>query len=209
MLQWNFYKPTELEKRIKALYQSIGVCSPDDLQEDLIASSLDIKLRYEDVPSLSFEKGKYRCIVLDITLCEEEQRKHFFHELGHLLSGHSGDQTRFPDLFKGLLEEQAEHFAKYAMMPYYMIQQLPLPEYERDLPYLISSEFRVPLTLAKERWDQIKRRISTGKWEQACIEHERSRYRKADPANWCDDAKKIFRLAIDRKMQQGQGVIIR
>lgn len=209
MLKWSFYKPTELEKRISAHYHSIGIESPGDLREELIASLLGIKLRYEDAPSLSFEKGNYRCIVIDNTLSADEQRKHFFHELGHLFRGHSGDQSRFPDMFKGLLEEQAEHFAKYAMMPYNMIQTLPLPEFERNFPYLISSEFRVPLSLANERWDQIKRRISAGRWEFACIERERSRYRKADPANWCDDAKKMFRLAIDGKMRKGQGVIIR
>lgn len=209
MLQWTFYKPTEIEKRIRSLYQSIGIESPADIQEEWISSLLDIKLRYADAPSLSFEKGKFRCIVIDNTLPADEQRKHFFHELGHLFRGHSGDQSRFPDLFKGLLEEQAEHFAKYAMMPYYMIQQLPLPEYERDFPYMIASAFQVPLHMAKERWDQIKRRISTGRWEQACIEHERSRYRKASPANWSPETKAIFRLAIDRKMQKGQGVIIR
>ncbi|MGG3884296.1 ImmA/IrrE family metallo-endopeptidase [Brevibacillus panacihumi] len=209
MLNWDFYKPTELEKRINAHYSSIGIESPKDLREELIASLLDIKLRYEDAPSLSYEKGNYRCIVIDNTLPADEQRKHFFHELGHLFRGHSGDQSRFPDLFKDLLEEQAEHFAKYAMMPFNMIQALPLPEFERDFPYIIASEFRVPLSLAMERWDQIKRRISAGRWEQTCIERERSRYRKADPANWCDDAKKMFRLAIDGKMRKGQGVIIR
>lgn len=209
MLQWNFYKVTELEKRIISLYASIGIETPEDLQESLIAKRLGIKLRYEDAPSLSFEKGKYRCIVIDNSLPADEQRKHFFHELGHLFQGHSGDQSTFPDLFKGLLEEQAEQFAKYALMPYSMIRELPLPEYERDFPYLIVSQFRVPLTLAKERWDQIKRRISAGIWELAFIERERGRYRKANPDNWCDQAKEMFRLAIDRKMQRGQGVIIR
>lgn len=209
MLQWTFYKPTEIEKRIKTLYQSIGIESPADIQEELIASLLDIKLRYADAPSLSFEKGKFRCIVIDNTLPEDEQRKHFFHELGHLFRGHSGDQSHFPDLFKGLLEEQAEHFAKNAMMPYHMIQTLPLPEYEKDFPYLIACEFHVSYSLAKERWEQIKRRISAGRWEQACIEHERHRYRKASPDNWCDQAKEMFRLAIDRKLRNGQGVIIR
>lgn len=209
MLQWNYYQPTELEKRIADLYQSIGIESPKDLREDLIASRLRIKLRYEDAPSLSYEKGNYRCIVIDNTLLEDEQRKHFFHELGHLFSGHSGDQAIFPDLFKGLLEEQAEHFARYAMMPYYMIQELPTPEYERDIPFLIASEFNVSVAFARMRWDQIKRRISTGRWEQACIDHEKSRYRKASPVDWCDQAKEMFRRAIDGKIQKGQGVIIR
>ncbi|MGG1249939.1 ImmA/IrrE family metallo-endopeptidase [Brevibacillus agri] len=209
MLQWFFYKPTEIERRIQELYQSIGIGSPADIQEEQIASLLDIKLRYEDAPSFSFEKGKFRCIVIDNSLPADEQRKHFFHELGHLFRGHSGDQSRFPDLFKELLEEQAEHFAKYALMPYYMIQALPLPEYEWDFPHLIASTFRVPLDMAKDRWEQIKRRINTGRWEQACIERERNRYRKAEPATWCDEAKRMFRMAIDRKLQKGQGVIIR
>ncbi|MGG1662930.1 ImmA/IrrE family metallo-endopeptidase [Brevibacillus sp. NRS-1366] len=209
MLQWIYYKPTELEKQITSLYQSIEIWHPEDIQESLIAARTGIKLRYEDAPSLAFEKGKYRCIVIDNTLGLEEQRKQFFHEFGHLLRGHAGDQSGLPDLFRELQEEQAEHFAIYAMMPAYMIMNLPVPEYERDVPYLLASEFRVPIDTAHERWDQIKRRISAGAWEQECIEREHSRYKKADPASWCDDAKKIFRLAIDRKMQKGQGVIIR
>lgn len=209
MLQWNYYQPTELENRITVLYHSIGIETVDDLQEDLIAARLGIKLRYEDAPSFSFEKGDFRCIVIDKNLSSDEKRKHFFHELGHLFRGHSGDQANFPDLFKDLLEEQAEQFAKYAMMPHYMIQSLPIPEYERYYVYLIASEFNVSLTLAKERWEQIKRRISVGRWEQVCIDQERNRYKKANPDNWCDDAKEIFRIAIDRKMQKGQGVIIR
>jgi Zn-dependent peptidase ImmA (M78 family) len=209
MLHWHFYHPTELEKRIETLYHSIGIVSPEDLQEDMIATRLGIKLRYEDAPSLAFEKGRYRCIVIDKTLPVDEQRKHFFHELGHLLRGHVGKQAELPDLFRGLQEEQAEHFAKYALMPFYMIRALPMPEYEREVPYLLASEFRVTVELALERWDQIKRRIARGIWEQACIERERSRYRKASPVNWCDQAKEMFRLAIDRKLQKGQGVIIR
>lgn len=209
MLQWNFYQPTEQEKRIKELYRSIGVVSPKDLQAEVIAEHLHIRLRYENAPSFSFEKGKYRCIVIDSTLSADEQRRHFFHELGHLFRGHSGDQSIFPELFKGLLEEQADHFANYAMMPYYMIQELPLPEYERDFAFLIASEFDVSFNIAKERWEQIKRRISTGRWERACIEHERSRYRKANPANWCPEAKLMFRAAIKRKMEKGEGVVIR
>jgi len=57
--------------------------------------------------------------------------------------------------------------------------------------------------------DQIKRRIATCNWEQACIEHERNRYRKTDPANWCPEAKAVYRIAIDRKMKKGIGVVIR
>lgn len=209
MLQWSFYKPTEQEKRITLFYQSIGINKPEDLQESLIAERAGIKLRYEEAPSLSFEKGNYRCIVIDNSLPPEKQRKRFFHELGHLLRGHAGDQAKLPKLFRGLQEEQANHVALYAMMPYYMIQALPIPEYERDFPHIIASEFRVHLDLAKERWEQIKRRISSGRWEHACIESERNRYRKADPANWCPETKAMFRLAIDRKMKKGQGVIIR
>ncbi len=209
MLQWNYYTPTELEKRTTILYQSIGIQSPQDLEPDVIAERLGVKLRYEDTPSLFYEYGNYRCIVIDKTLSPDEQRRQFFHELGHLFRGHAGEQSELPDLFRGLQEEQAEHFARYAMMPYFMIQSLTLPEFEWEMPYLITSEFRVPLHLARERWEQIKRRISAGRWEQACIEYERSRYRKTSPANWCPEAKKMFRLAIAGKMKKGQGVVIR
>ncbi|MFY0545502.1 ImmA/IrrE family metallo-endopeptidase [Brevibacillus sp. H7] len=210
MLQWSYYQPTQLEKQVMNLYQSIGIEKPVDIDEVLIASCLGIKLMYErNILPLAYENDRVRFIVLDKSLTAMQQRLDFFHELGHLLRGHAGDQTELPDLFSGLQEEQADHFAKYALMPYQMIQNLDFPEYERDVPYLLSSEFRVPIDLAKERWDQIKRRISAGRWEQACIERERNRYRKASSANWCDEAKKMFRTAIQRKMEKGQGVVFR
>jgi Zn-dependent peptidase ImmA (M78 family) len=192
------------------LYHSIGIEEPSDLNEELIASCLGIKLLYQkDIIPFAHENDKGRYIVLDKNLPDLQRRLDFFHELGHLLQGHAGNQSELPDLFRGLQEEQAEHFSKYALMPYHMIQALPMPEYERDIPYLLASEFRVTIKLAQERWDQIKRRINAGRWEQACIERERGRYRKANPSNWCDEAKKMFRLAIQRKMQKGQGVVIR
>ena len=210
MLQWIYYQPTELEKEVVALYRSIGIEKPSDIDEELIASRLGIKLLYqEEIIPFAHENDRGRFIVLDKNLPDLQRRLDFFHELGHLLRGHAGNQSELPDLFRGLQEEQAEHFAKYALMPYYMIQKLPMPEYERDIPYLLASEFRVNIDLAKERWDQIKRRIARGRWEQACIERERSRYRKADPTNWSDETKTMFRTAIMRKMQKGQGVVIR
>ncbi len=210
MLHWNYYQPTELEKEIATIYQSISIEKPSDIDEGTISSRLGIKVLYQsDIIPFAHENERGRFIVLDEALPSLQQRFDYFHELGHLLQGHVGNQFDLPDLFRALQEEQAEHFARYALMPYFMIQALPIPEYERDVPYLLASEFRVTVDLAKERWDQIKRRMNTGRWEQACIEYERGRYRKASPANWCPAAKKMFRLAIDRKLQKGQGVIIR
>ncbi|WP_103110666.1 ImmA/IrrE family metallo-endopeptidase [Brevibacillus reuszeri] len=210
MLQWNYYQPTELEKDIAALYRSIGIGNPEDIDPELISARLNIKLLYkDDIVPFFHENNRGRFIGLDKRLPASQQHIDFFHELGHLIRGHDGDQSTLPFLFRELQEEQVEHFIKYALMPYYMIKQLKVPEYERDFPYVIASTFNVQLDLAKERWEQIKRRISTGKWEQECIERERSRYRKTSPANWCPEAKAMFRLAIDGKMKKGQGVIIR
>lgn len=209
MLDFALYKPTDLEKSITELYNHFCISSPSDIVEAKIALLLNIKLLYSDVPSQSFEKGIFRCIVIDQTLSEVKQREDFFHELGHLFRGHAGDQNTMPSLFRELQEGQADHFLMYAAMPFFMIEKMEMPMYERDVPHTLSREFKVSIELASNRWAQIKRRISQGRWDKALIEYENSRYRKADPVNWCDDAKKIFRLAIDRKMQQGQGVIIR
>lgn len=210
MPQWKYYQPTELEKEVTALYQSIGIECPGDIEEELIADRLNIKLLYkEDIVPFFHENHIGRFIGLDKSLPSSQRRIDFFHELGHLVRGHDGDQSTLPFLFRDLQEEQVEHFIKYALMPYFMIQELDVPEYERDFPFIISSTFRVPLDMARNRWDQIKRRISTGRWEQACIEHERRRYKKADSARWCPQAKAMFRMAIDRKMKKGIGVVIR
>lgn len=209
MVQWDFYSLTELEREITDAYLQFNIKNPHHLKENQIAEKFDIKLIYADVPSHSFEKGSFRCIVIDNKLPPEKQREDFFHELGHLKRGHGGDQTRMSDLFRSLQEGQADHFLMYAAMPYFMIKEIQMPEYERDVARILSHEFGVTLELAKKRWDQIKRRMSTGRWEHACIEHERNRYRKADPANWCPEAKRMFRTAIQRKMEKGQGVVLR
>lgn len=210
MLEWKYYQPTELEKEVTSLYRMIGIECPEDIDPELIAARLNIKLLYkDDIVPFFHENNRGRFIGLDKGLPASQRRIDFFHELGHLVRGHDGDQSTLPFLFRELQEEQVEHFIRYALMPYEMVRKLDLPEFEKDFPYLIASEFQVPLAQAIDRWEQIKRRISAGRWEQACIERERSRYRKADPANWCDDAKKMFRLAIDGKMRKGQGVIIR
>lgn len=210
MWNWNYYKPTDLEKRIMKLYETISIKNPSEIGEKLIASRLNIILLYQyEIIPFAHENEHGQFIVLDNTLPEIQQRMDFFHELGHLFRGHEGNQTELPELFRGLQEEQAEHFTMYAMMPISMIQKLQLPEYDRDFPILLANEFKVPTDFARERWEQIKRRINSGRWEFACIEHERSRYRKANPANWCDEAKLMYRLAIQRKMKKGQGVMFR
>lgn len=210
MLQWNFYQPSDVEKMVIALYETLDINTPIEIDQEVIAPRLGIDVHYRNgIVPFSIYDGQKMHIGLDSSLSPMQQRLDFFHELGHLLRGHAGDQTTLPQLFSSLQEEQAKYFATYALMPYTMIKELPTPEYERDIPHLIATEFRVPMENAKERWGQIQKRISTGRWEQACIERERYRYRKSNPANWCDQAKEMFRRAVDGKLQKGQGVIIR
>lgn len=178
---FRFYYATDLEKQITTIYQSIGIVTVKDLNEEFISSRIGIKLLYvNEVVSQAFEKGKFRCIVLDNRLSAKKQRKAFYHELGHLLRGHVGDQaSNMPDLFRGLQEEQADQFALYAAMPMYLIQQLNIPEYEREIPKLLSEEFIVPIEFANNRWEQIKRRIYCGRSNHATIQIKLSRQRKS------------------------------
>lgn len=178
---FRFYYLTDLEKQITDWYQSIGIWTIKDLNEEVISSRVGIKLFYEDgVVPQAYEKGNFRCIVLDNKHSIQQQRKVFCHELGHLFRGHVGDQTgNMPDLFRGLQEEQAEHFALYAAMPMYLIQQLSMPEFESDVPELLALEFQVPLEFAYERWEQIKRRIYSGRSNYAVLQIRLSRQRKS------------------------------
>lgn len=162
----HYYKPTQLEKWLTSYYIGLGISQPNDLNEEHIADSLDIELYYRPGPSMRYEAGNYRSIIVNSTLSKEVQREHFYHELGHILRGHTGKQTIMKQPFRELQEAQAAHFVMYAAIPFYMVCALTLPRIERDIIHLLAHEFRVTYELAARRLDQIKRRIFQGKMDE-------------------------------------------
>ncbi|WP_338463360.1 ImmA/IrrE family metallo-endopeptidase [Brevibacillus borstelensis] len=207
----SLYKMTPLEEWITSKYLENSICTPSDLDIFHIAASLGGEITYLRTKSHArwIDDGSNEfMIILDSRLDEPSARSEFFHELCHPLR-HVGDQQMLPRAFRDLQETQASQFQLYAAIPFFMVQELHLPAYEIDVPLYWAHVFRVPLDLAIRRFRQIKNRISQEEYSQRLVSYNRSMYRKADPANWCDEAKEMFRLAIDRKLKKGQGVVIR
>ncbi|WP_234541377.1 tyrosine-type recombinase/integrase [Paenibacillus pseudetheri] len=64
----------------------------------------------------------------------------FFHELCHVIR-HSGDQRWMPDLFREAQEIDADRFALYATIPFFMLDQITLPIHRSEAISLLALEF--------------------------------------------------------------------
>lgn len=205
------YKMTPLEEWITEKYLAHSICTPEDIDIHRISEAFGGEVsylrtrshaRWEDDGTSDF------MIILDSRLDEPTARSEFFHELCHPLR-HAGDQRMLPKAFRDLQETQASLFQQYAAIPFFMVQNLALPVYEKDIPFYLAHVFNVPVLLANRRLNQIKGRISQEEFSQRIAYYCQSIYSKADPVNWSDETKKLFRLAIQRKVQKGQGVVVR
>lgn len=150
------YRPTALETWVTHFYRRLRIEHPEDLVESYIARSLNIYLSYKEVPSMSYEIGRFKSITIDKRQQKEVQREHFYHELCHILR-HAGRQIMMPEAFRELQERDARHFTRYAALPLHMLKQFD----PRD-PYIIeilSERFKVTPELCVDRLQRIKKNI--------------------------------------------------
>ncbi|WP_342626535.1 ImmA/IrrE family metallo-endopeptidase [Brevibacillus massiliensis] len=150
------YSPTPLESWVSHFYEKLGISQPESLNEQRIARTLNIFLFYKEVPSMSYELGRFRSITIDKRLPLKVQREHFYHELCHILR-HAGRQIMMPEAFRELQEWDARNFTRYAALPLHMLKDLNLRE-----PYIIdrlSDRFKVTPELCEERMRKIQNNI--------------------------------------------------
>jgi Zn-dependent peptidase ImmA (M78 family) len=153
------YKQTDLEKWVGAFYAELGMRHAGDLREEAVADALGIDLVYRPCPSMRYEAGRYRCITINSALPRPVQREQFFHELGHILRGHTGKQLEMRKSFRDLQEAQASQFQLYAALPFFMVSKLRLTDCQTHPACLLAQEFGVTRQLAEKRLAQIRRRI--------------------------------------------------
>lgn len=160
---FRYYETTPLEQFVEKTYEVHGIHTPQQLIIEEISRRLNIWVHYYRLRSRAIETtpGKYS-IFLDSRLTPEKQLVEFLHELCHLLR-HAGNQMVLPKSFTKAQEIEADHFVLYAAMPISMISKLSLPDNQVDAIRFLASTFRVPLFLAKQRLEQIQRRIYQGK----------------------------------------------
>ncbi|OEH86210.1 hypothetical protein BHU72_11780 [Desulfuribacillus stibiiarsenatis] len=165
------YKTTHLEDWIYKKYNWLKIVSPEDINPVRICREFSIFLNYKELPSHSLEQVRFRSITIDSRLSKEQQHEEFFHELCHLLR-HCGKHYMLPKAFLELQENQANTFAMYATLPYYMLQHYDLNEY--DIVPFLSENFTVTESLVVKRLEQIKNRILLYKESKELNGHENS-----------------------------------
>ncbi|MEC0169856.1 ImmA/IrrE family metallo-endopeptidase [Paenibacillus graminis] len=154
------YFKTPMEQWIEEQYLLGGILTPHDLDIDKIAMIFGVDIVYYD--NSPFSENEDKVIFLDRRDDYIEQRKIFFHELCHVIR-HSGDQRWMPELFREAQEHDANQFALYAMIPFFMLEQIQLPVNRSEVMCLLVSEFDVYLDFAKLRLNQIEDRITESK----------------------------------------------
>ncbi|MEC0131485.1 ImmA/IrrE family metallo-endopeptidase [Paenibacillus odorifer] len=165
----NYFK-TPLEQWIEEQYRTNDVLMPQDLDIDRIAMIFGVEIVYYD--NSSFSDNEDKVIFIDRRHERTEQRKAFFHELCHVIR-HSGDQRWMPETFREAQENDANRFALYAAIPFFMIEQVQLPINRSEVISLLVSEFQTYPDFAELRFKQVEERISDSKFTSAFTYDER------------------------------------
>ena len=159
-LDFELYRPTDMELWIGSIYERNGIHYPGDLDDwDHIASLFGVHLAYtEGETKVIYDEDGDCMIFLNMHLEQSEQRLAFFHELSHPAL-HAGDQRQLSPSFVHLQESQAAHFQLYSAIPYPMLRELEHLRYQPHYHRLIAGAFGVPLAFAETRLDRIAARL--------------------------------------------------
>ncbi|WP_413362293.1 ImmA/IrrE family metallo-endopeptidase [Lysinibacillus sp. 3P01SB] len=157
---------TYTESYVATLYERINIQTPLQLDFQLIAHRLGIKVFYwpEQSQALFFKDTGY--IMLNNTLSPQQQWQDFTHELGHVLL-HTGSQTRLPKSFVEYQEFKAKQFMLHASVPTFMLENLALSDATQPNILLVQQLFNVEEEIATKRlnsylerkWDILNRNI--------------------------------------------------
>ncbi|MCR2804207.1 ImmA/IrrE family metallo-endopeptidase [Paenibacillus soyae] len=182
-LNFELYRPSDLELWIQDKFQGDGLNLPGDLEDwDRIAALFGAHIAYtEGETKVMYDEDGDCLIFLNIHMDKLQQKLAFFHELSHPAL-HAGNQLQMPSSFVALQETQAGLFQLYSAMPLHMLRAFAhLQQQPHDLR-LVAEAFDVPLSFARRRLDRIAGRIRQ--------EHEdrRLRARLADRSSLGQDS---------------------
>ncbi|QDP40796.1 ImmA/IrrE family metallo-endopeptidase [Radiobacillus deserti] len=149
------YPTTALEDWVTNFYIRLGITSPKQIDETVIARKLNIFLHRKERTPFYEICGRYKGITIDIRESREKQREDFFHELCHILR-HSGIQTMMPEAFRQLQEWDANNFTMYAAIPYHMIINYDLTD--KYIVNEVKDDFRVTKELCYKRLENLSRK---------------------------------------------------
>ncbi|WP_194287245.1 ImmA/IrrE family metallo-endopeptidase [Gracilibacillus oryzae] len=187
------YKKTDLEIWLEQLYLDNNLSSPGDLTIENISRKLNVKVEYLPGAKENVLWNERKIMIfLNPEKPETEIRELFFHELCHPLR-HHGDQVKSVSSFRYLQENQANQFVLYAAMPFFMIEQLELPQDKTQCTHLLATTFNVTEALAKKRVEQINRRILQTNIDNEFIRQQNNYKKSNDPSNWSHETKVIMK----------------
>jgi len=176
-----FYERTHLEEWVETIYKRSGIRTPSDLTVETISARLGIGVTFEpDVVDEVIFDEEYAHIFINSLYSPQRRWEVFCHELCHPLR-HLGNQLMLADEFRKLQEMDAHAFQFYAAIPFFMLQEMELPDHEKEIIDLLAREFGVTHGFAKCRWEQIHRRIVRGRLHQKLVRNLYSPSKKAAP----------------------------
>lgn len=172
------YQMTRIEEFLEDLYERIGIKNTYQLTIEELANRLNIWIYFTPIRSkaLEVQTGMYS-MNIDSRLEPHEQWFEFLHELCHLLR-HAGNQTIMPEQFTQAQEDEADAFVMYGAMPISMIRKMTLPDRCCDAAVYLAGEFKVPMATARQRIEQIRRRVYAGCFFAAVSEQDQPRMRE-------------------------------
>lgn len=167
-INFELYKPSELELWISNHYINNGIATPSELTIKNVAGVFNIQVNYYTGPPFAeWEEttNGYSFIFLNDRKHRFDQKNDFFHELCHPLR-HVGKQEELPELFQRLQEMQATQFQLIAAMPHYLLQQVSVGVYWDNYIHTLSERFEQPLEFVEQRMRQVLARIEQEKFFQ-------------------------------------------
>ncbi len=144
---------THTEDFIKELYNRIGISIPQQLDYQLIAMELGIKVFYWRDSSQALFANNRPFIFLNESLSQQQQWQEFCHELAHVLL-HTGDQFSMSPLFREYQENKANNFMYHACIPTFMLEELQVYDYTHKTVLKIQELFNVEYEFALRRLKQ-------------------------------------------------------
>ncbi|MEK5098646.1 MULTISPECIES: ImmA/IrrE family metallo-endopeptidase [Bacillus] len=144
------YTNSHLEDWIENLYKRINITTPEQINFELIAELLGIRVYFKPSPSFSFKYNDVYTISLDSRKIRCEQWDDFAHELCHLFR-HEGDKKTMPKFWSDYQEGQANYFSYHFCIPTFMLHGMKIPHNQFFDTRFIAKTFKVSEPFAKVR----------------------------------------------------------
>lgn len=158
----HYYEPTILEEWVEKFFILHHIRTPSDLTIENLSAVLGIGVTFapEVTDEVMFDDD-YIHIFINSLYSPKRRWEVFCHELCHPLR-HMGNQIMLSNEFRELQEMEANAFQFYAAIPFFMVRKIGLPEDEYESIELLAREFGVTHRFAKQRLEQIQRRVLRG-----------------------------------------------